>query len=107
MPQEGKRLKVYSSTQAPTAVQRITARVLGLAMNDIEVDVARLGGAFGGKEDQATPWAAIAALAASLLQRPVRIALSRIEDMRMTGKRHPYLLGFQAPLLPCSATIRQ
>ena len=49
LPQEGKRLRIFSSTQAPTAVQRITARVLGLAMNDIEVDVARLGGAFGGK----------------------------------------------------------
>jgi xanthine dehydrogenase large subunit len=98
LPQEGKRLRIFSSTQAPTAVQRITARVLGLAMNDIEVDVARLGGAFGGKEDQATPWAAIAALAASQLRRPVRIALSRIEDMRMTGKRHPYSSDFKIGL---------
>jgi xanthine dehydrogenase large subunit len=98
LPQEGKRLRIFSSTQAPTAVQRITARVLGLAMNDIEVDVARLGGAFGGKEDQATPWAAIAALGASKLRRPVRIALSRIEDMRMTGKRHPYSSDFKIGL---------
>jgi len=98
LPQEGKRLRIFSSTQAPTAVQRITARVLGLAMNDIEVDVARLGGAFGGKEDQATPWAAIAALAASQLRRPVRIALSRVEDMRMTGKRHPYSSDFKIGL---------
>ena len=98
LPQEGKRLRIFSSTQAPTAVQRITARVLGLAMNDIEVDVARLGGAFGGKEDQATPWAAIAALAASQLRRPVRIALSRGEDMRMTGKRHPYSSDFKIGL---------
>ena len=67
-------------------------------MNDIEVDVARLGGAFGGKEDQATPWAAIAALAASQLRRPVRIALSRVEDMRMTGKRHPYSSDFKIGL---------
>jgi xanthine dehydrogenase large subunit len=98
LPQEGKRLRIFSSTQAPTAVQRITARVLGLAMNDIEVDVARLGGAFGGKEDQATPWAAIAALAASRLRRPVRIELSRVEDMRMTGKRHPYSSDFKIGL---------
>jgi xanthine dehydrogenase large subunit len=98
LPQEGKRLRILSSTQAPTAVQRITARVLGLAMNDIEVDVARLGGAFGGKEDQATPWAALAALAAHLLHRPARIALSRIEDMRMTGKRHPYSSDFKIGL---------
>jgi len=95
LPQEGRRLRILSSTQAPTAVQRIVARVLGLSMNDIEVDVARLGGAFGGKEDQATPWAAIAALAASILHRPVRIALSRGEDNRMTGKRHPYSSDFK------------
>ncbi|MCG6948443.1 MAG: molybdopterin-dependent oxidoreductase [Acidobacteria bacterium] len=98
LPQEGNRLRIISSTQAPTAVQRITARVLGLSMNDIEVDVARLGGAFGGKEDQATPWAAIAALAAFSLKRPVRIALSRIEDMRMTGKRHPYTSDYKIGL---------
>jgi len=98
LPQEGKRLRILSSTQAPTVVQRITARVLGLSMNDIEVDVARLGGAFGGKEDQATPWAAIASLATFHLRRPVRIALSRIEDMRMTGKRHPYSSDYKIGL---------
>jgi len=98
VPQEGRRLRIVSSTQAPTAVQRIVARVLGLSMNDLEIDVARLGGAFGGKEDQATPWAAIAALAASILRRPVRIALTRGEDMRMTGKRHPYSSDFKIGL---------
>jgi xanthine dehydrogenase large subunit len=98
VPQEGDRLRVLSSTQAPTAVQRTTARVLGLPMNAIEVDVARLGGAFGGKEDQATPWAVIAALAARVLQRPIRIELERGEDMRMTGKRHPYSSDFKIGL---------
>jgi len=100
VPQEGRRLRIVSSTQAPTAVQRIVARVLGLSMNDLEVDVARLGGAFGGKEDQATPWAAVAALAASILRRPVRIALTRGEDNRMTGKRHPYSSDFKIGLDP-------
>jgi xanthine dehydrogenase large subunit len=59
-------------------------------MNHIEVDVTRLGGAFGGKEDQATGVAVMAALAAYLLDRPVKITLHRGDDMRMTGKRHPY-----------------
>jgi xanthine dehydrogenase large subunit len=59
-------------------------------MNHIEVDVTRLGGAFGGKEDQATGVAVMAALAAYLLNRPVKITLPRGDDMRMTGKRHPY-----------------
>ncbi len=98
VPQGGGKLRILSSTQAPTAVQRIAARVLDLPMNAIEVDVARLGGAFGGKEDQATPWAVIAALAARVLNRPVRIELERGEDMRMTGKRHPYSSDFKIGL---------
>lgn len=98
IPQGGCRLRILSSTQAPTAVQRIAARVLDLPMNAIEVDVARLGGAFGGKEDQATPWAVLAALASRILEKPVRIELERGEDMRMTGKRHPYSSDFRIGL---------
>ena len=105
VPQGGERLRILSSTQAPTAVQRITARVLGLPMHAIEVDVARLGGAFGGKEDQATPWAVIAALAARALKRAVRIELSRGEDMRCTGKRHPYSSDFRLGLAADGAIL--
>ena len=50
----------------------------------------RLGGAFGGKEDQATPWAVICALGARVTGRAVRLILDRHDDMLMTGKRHPY-----------------
>jgi xanthine dehydrogenase large subunit len=98
IPEEGGRIKLYSSTQAPTAVQRIAARVLGVPMNLVEVEVTRLGGAFGGKEDQATPWAVMAALAAQKTGRPVRLTLSRHEDMVVTGKRHPYSSEFKLGL---------
>jgi xanthine dehydrogenase large subunit len=98
IPLEEGRIRLLSATQAPTAVQRITARVLGLPMNGVEVDVVRLGGAFGGKEDQATPWAVMTALAARKLQRPVKIVLTREEDNRMTGKRHPYSSDFKIGL---------
>ncbi len=54
-------IKIHSSTQGPTLVQKVAARVLSLPMNHIEVDVTRLGGAFGGKEDQATGVAVMAA----------------------------------------------
>jgi len=98
IPEARGRLHLHSATQAPSGVQRITARVLGLPMHDIEVEVQRLGGAFGGKEDQATAWAALAALAAHALDRPVKIVLPRGEDMRMTGKRHPYSTDFRLGL---------
>ncbi len=90
VPTENGGLRVYSSTQGPTAVQRAVCRVTGLAMHQVEVDVQRLGGGFGGKEDQANAWACICAVAAQLTKRPVKYALHRMEDMRMTGKRHPY-----------------
>jgi len=90
IPQENGNIKIYSSTQGLTAVQKIGASVLDIPMHKIEVDVVRLGGAFGGKEDQATPWALMAALAVYHLQKPVKVILSRHDDMHMTGKRHPY-----------------
>ena len=91
-------LKIYSSTQGPTAVQRAVCRVTGLPMHHVEVDVQRLGGGFGGKEDQANAWAAICAVACQLTKRPVKYALHRMEDMRMTGKRHPYSADYRIGL---------
>ncbi len=98
IPIEGSGVKIFSATQNPTAVQRVAARVLGLPMNNVEVDVLRIGGGFGGKEDQATPWSAMAALAAYKLSRPVKLVLSRQDDIRMTGKRHPYSSDYKIGL---------
>ncbi|NOQ62886.1 MAG: molybdopterin-dependent oxidoreductase [Methyloprofundus sp.] len=97
-PLEDAQLKIISATQAPGMVQRICARILAIPMHKIEVDVLRLGGGFGGKEEQATPWAVMVALAANKLQHPVKITLSRAEDMRFTGKRHPYSADFKIGL---------
>src|SRR5688572_2499106 len=98
LPQENGSIRIYSSTQGPTAVQRTTARVLGIPMHQIEVDTTRLGGGFGGKEDQATTWAIMVALATYHLKRPVKYSLHRMEDMRMTGKRHPDSSDFKIGL---------
>jgi xanthine dehydrogenase large subunit len=98
LPMEHGTIRIYSSTQGPSAVQRTTARVLGLPMNKLEVDTTRLGGGFGGKEDQATAWAVMCALATFHLNKPVKYALHRMEDMRMTGKRHPYSSDFKIGL---------
>ncbi len=95
IPIEGGGVKIISSTQGPATVQRAVSAVLGLPMNKIEVDVPRLGGGFGGKEDQATPWAVMTALAAVKLNRSVKLVLPRQEDIRITGKRHPYSSDFK------------
>jgi len=95
---ENGKIKVTSSTQGPTQVQKAIAKVLGVGMHQIEVDVLRLGGGFGGKEDQATAWAVMAALATKTLQKPVKFVLNRHDDLRMTGKRHPYESTFKIGL---------
>jgi xanthine dehydrogenase large subunit len=59
-----------------------------------------MGGAFGGKEVQANPYAAIAALGAWKTKRPVRVRLSRELDIALTGKRHPYLAKYAAGFRP-------
>lgn len=98
IPQENGNIKIFSSTQGLTAVQKIGASVLDIPMHKIEVDVVRLGGAFGGKEDQATPWALMAALAVYHLQKSVKVILNRHDDMYMTGKRHPYQTHYKIGL---------
>ncbi|QMW05654.1 xanthine dehydrogenase molybdopterin binding subunit [Spirosoma foliorum] len=98
IPQENNGIKLYSSTQGPTAVQRAVSKSSGLPMHQIDVDVTRLGGGFGGKEDQANMWAALCALAAHILNKPIKYSLHRMEDMAMTGKRHPYSSDFKLGL---------
>jgi len=98
IPMENGCIKITSGTQGPTFVQKIAARVLNVPMHKIEVDIGRLGGAFGGKEDQATPWAVMAALGVHLTGRPVKLVLNRNEDMTWTGKRHPYSSDFKLGL---------
>ena len=83
---------VQSSTQHPSETQEIVAHVLGRHNHDVTVQCLRMGGGFGGKEMQPHGFAAIAALGAVLTGRPVRLRLTRAQDMAMTGKRH----GFHA-----------
>jgi xanthine dehydrogenase large subunit len=81
---------VHASTQHPTETQDIVARVLGRAKNEVVVQQLRMGGGFGGKETQANPFASVAAIAAVLTKRPVRVRLDRMRDMQLSGKRHPF-----------------
>jgi xanthine dehydrogenase large subunit len=92
---EADSIYVHSSTQHPAETQEIVARVLGVPKHQVVVQCVRMGGAFGGKEVQANAWAALAALGAVKLKRPVRVRLTRAQDMSMTGKRHPFLARFE------------
>ena len=94
MPTEDGGMIVYCSTQTPTEVQKLVAEVLGVAMHKIVIDMRRMGGGFGGKETQAAGPACICAVIAHLTGRPTKMRLPRVEDMQMTGKRHPFFVQY-------------
>jgi len=91
IPGEGREMLVHASSQNPAETQAIVAEVLGVSKNEIDVEVKRMGGAFGGKETQANHVAAWAALLANATRKPVLIHLFRDDDQKITGKRHRFL----------------
>jgi xanthine dehydrogenase large subunit len=95
VPGEDQDITVHSSTQHPTEAQNGVSRVLGIAQNDVTIEVRRMGGGFGGKESQPTIIAAIAALLAYSCNKPVKLRLRRDDDMIATGKRHDFLFKYE------------
>ncbi len=95
IPTEEGGIHLLCSTQHPTEVQTLVSEVLKLPFHQVVVEVRRMGGAFGGKETQAAPWACLASLAAHKLGRPVKLRLPRATDMTVTGKRHPFNNQYQ------------
>ncbi len=96
IPGEEDEMQVYSSTQHPSETQALVAEVLGIGKNQVVVEVRRMGGAFGGKETHANHTACWTALLCQATRRPVKIRLFRDDDMIMTGKRHRFLIKYEA-----------
>ncbi len=98
VPGEENEMLIYASSQNPSETQAIVAEVLGVRRNEVDVEVRRMGGAFGGKETQGNHVAAWAALLAHHTRRPVKMHLFRDDDQKITGKRHrffsTYSIGF-------------
>lgn len=96
IPNDDGGMYIHSATQYPTHVQQAVARVLGLTrFSDVTVVCRRMGGAFGGKETQATLFACIAALLAAQTRQAVKCRPTRQVDMVLTGKRHDFLARYQ------------
>jgi xanthine dehydrogenase large subunit len=96
LPVEGGGIHVFSSTQHPTEIQKLVGLVLGLDRNKVVCEVPRMGGAFGGKESQASSFACYAALGVHHTGRPVKVWLNRDQDMSITGHRHPFSSRYKA-----------
>jgi xanthine dehydrogenase molybdenum-binding subunit len=91
-PRQDGSLRLCTQGQGIFDDRRQVATFLGIAEDDIYVELIPNGGAFGGKEDMSVQ--AQAALLATMTGRPVRITLSREESIRMHPKRHPITMEY-------------
>ncbi|QGX99719.1 xanthine dehydrogenase molybdopterin binding subunit [Roseovarius faecimaris] len=96
LPQDNGDMVVLSSTQHPTEVQHKVADALGKPMHAVRVETRRMGGGFGGKESQGNALAIACALVAARTGRPAKMRYDREDDMRITGKRHPFRITYRA-----------
>jgi CO/xanthine dehydrogenase Mo-binding subunit len=88
-------IEVYGSMQHPFSTRRFTAACLDVALSEIEVVGVPMGGGFGGKDDTAAIVCARTALAAKLLNRPVKMMYRREWSIRESYKRHPYRIYYK------------
>ena len=89
-PKEQEQVYLLSSTQNPTETQAVVAEVLGVGLHQVVCECKRMGGGFGGKETQGSYPAAMTALVATKTGKPARLVYTKDDDMKVTGKRHPY-----------------
>jgi xanthine dehydrogenase YagR molybdenum-binding subunit len=77
-------LTLYDSTQMVVGTKKLVSLVLGVAEEKINVVCEFLGGGFGGKS-WSWPHTLLAAIAAKVVNRPVRLQLSRAQMYSMVG----------------------
>jgi xanthine dehydrogenase YagR molybdenum-binding subunit len=78
------RLTVYDSVQHVHAVQAILAAAFGIKATDVRVVAPYTGGGFGAKA-YVWPHEILAAMAAKVTQRPVKLVLTRADMYRVVG----------------------
>jgi xanthine dehydrogenase YagR molybdenum-binding subunit len=85
---DGDQLTLYDSTQGAYAARGAIAAVLGLEPDDVRVIAPHVGGGFGSKGTP-RPNAILAAVAARVVGRPVKLAVTRQQMFALTGYRTP------------------
>ena len=88
LPDEGGRIILYTTTQVPYIVQCLLAHTLGIPENHVRVMKTNVGGGFGGKMEL-RPWEFAAAFMALRVGRPVKISLTREDELAFGRRRHP------------------
>ncbi|MBZ0199751.1 MAG: selenium-dependent xanthine dehydrogenase [Ignavibacteriaceae bacterium] len=86
-------VEILSQGQGVYEDRRAIAKMIGLPEEKVRVILVPNGGGFGGKEDLSVQHHA--ALCAFILQKPVRLALTRDESILMHPKRHPLFMEYE------------
>lgn len=81
-------IDVHSSTQWVDFTQIAVAECLGIPENNINMNVRRIGGAYGSKISRATQIACACAIACFLTHRPIRFVMTIESNMETIGKRY-------------------
>ena len=81
-------IDVYSATQWINNGQIAIADALHIPNNLVNMNVRRVGGAYGGKITRAGQISCATAVAAFLLNRPVRFVMTLEQNMTIVGKRY-------------------
>ena len=97
-PVDGRPIIMRPSSQSPMEMHQTTAMALGVEYNQVDVRIGQVGGAYGGKTEQARFVTGPTAVAANHSRRPVRLVMSREADTGMIGKRHPYYGQYQVAI---------
>jgi xanthine dehydrogenase YagR molybdenum-binding subunit len=85
---DGGRLTLFDSTQGPPRVSQTVAEVFGLDPAQVRVIAEHVGGGFGSK-GMARPNVVLAAVAAAVAGRPVKMAVTRQQMFATVGHRTP------------------
>jgi isoquinoline 1-oxidoreductase beta subunit len=90
------KLEIWSTTQDPGAVRRLTAKITGVSESDVTIHLMRAGGAFGRRftndDDVEAAWLTKQA------GQPVNITWSREDDMTHDNYRAAATIGLKAGL---------
>ena len=86
-------LELFSQSQGVYEDRRQVAMILGLPEEKVRVTLVPNGGGFGGKEDLSIQGQT--ALFAWLLNKPVKVTLTREESIRLHPKRHPVFMDIE------------
>ncbi len=86
-------IELFSQSQGVYEDRRQVAMILGIPEERVRVTLVPNGGGFGGKEDLSIQ--GHTALFSYLLNKPVKITLTREESIRLHPKRHPVFMDIE------------